>query len=231
VSQGEEQGKSEPPVGGARKLKVPLAFLLATLAVLGGYYFLHYKQNVESLAARNLRILATLGHQVRKVVEGEGRVLDALDRIQPLDNRTMKQTLEQAPKLLGLQVYKLRAEGPDHERCPPGEGKISLALEPAPEGEGQLLEFQFECLDRKLHAWRPLDELLEPLFLPRLASEAFDPSRRRRDMEAAWCDTGLIETTRPEQVKGTLRRKVAIVSPVFVLSAVVKPGLPPWTGT
>jgi hypothetical protein len=190
VSQGEEQGKPDQPAGGARKLRAPFAFLLAMLAALGGYYFLYFKPNEVSLVARNFRILTTLGRQVSKVVEGEGRVLNALDRIQPLDKLTMKETLEQAPNLLGLKVYKLGAEGPDHDQCPAGEGKISLALEPAPEGEGQLLKFQFECLGRKLHAWRPLDELLEPLFSPRLAGETFDPSRRAFDTLLLADETG-----------------------------------------
>jgi hypothetical protein len=190
VSQPEEQGKPDQPAGGARKLRALLVFLLAMLAALGGYYFLYFKPNAASLAARNFRILATLGRQVRKVVEGEGKVLNALDRIQPLIPFTPEETLKQAPTLLGLKVDNLSAEGPEHDQCPAGKGKISLAIEPAPEGEGQLLKFQFECLSRKLHASRPLDEVLEPLFLPRLASEAFDASRRAFDTLLLADETG-----------------------------------------
>jgi hypothetical protein len=192
VSQLEDQGKPDRPAGGARKLRAPIAFLLAMLAVGGGYYFLYYKQNAASLAARDFRILATLGHQVRRVVEGEGRLLNALDRIQPLEGLTIAKTLEQAPKLLGLSVHdELYADGPDHEPCAPGLGKISQTLEPAPEGEGQRLESHFECAGRMtLHSRRPLDEVLEPLFVSRLASEAFDPSRRAFDALLLADETG-----------------------------------------
>jgi hypothetical protein len=182
VSQAEEQGKPDQPAGGVRKLKAPVAFLLAMLAVLGGYYYLYYKQNAASLAARNFRILATLGHQVKKVVEGQGKVLAGLDRIQELDGKTMEQTLEQAPGLLGFspKFHELHADGPDHEQCRAVPG-ICQTLAPAPEGESQRLHLHFKGAGRTLHAWLPLDELLEPLFLPRLASEAFDPSRRAFD--------------------------------------------------
>ncbi|HXO41487.1 MAG TPA: hypothetical protein VN999_08575 [Thermoanaerobaculia bacterium] len=191
MSQLDDQGKPDQPAGGALKLRASIAFLLAMLAVAGGYYFLYYKPRSASLAARDFRILATLGHQVRKVVEGEGKVLNSLDRIQPLDGLTMAETLQQAPKLLGLTVHELHADGPDHEVCPPGLGKVSQTLEPTPDGEGQRLESDFACAGRTtLHSRRPLDEVLEPLFLSRLASEAFDPSRRAFDALLLADETG-----------------------------------------
>src|ERR1700720_2135821 len=191
VSQLDDQGKPDQPAGGALKLRASIAFLLAMLAVAGGYYFLYSKPRSASLAARDFRILATLGHQVRKVVEGEGKVLNSLDRIQPLDGLTMAETLQQAPKLLGLTVHELHADGPDHEVSPPGLGKVSQTLEPTPDGEGQRLESDFACAGRTtLHSRRPLDEVLEPLFLSRLASEAFDPSRRAFDALLLADETG-----------------------------------------
>jgi hypothetical protein len=181
VSQPEEQGKPHPPAGGARKLRVPLALLLATFAGFGGYFFLYYKQNAASLDARNLRILATLGHQVREVVEGPANVLKELEGMQPWLGLDSEETLQQAPKLLGLgfKFQELKA-GPDHEKCRERSG-ICQTLEPASEGEGRRLNLHYQGASRTLHAWLPLDELLEPLFRPHLASEAFDPSRRAFD--------------------------------------------------
>jgi hypothetical protein len=196
VSQPEEQGKPDRPAGGARKLKVPLAVLLAMLGVFGGYYYLYFKQNAASLAARNFRSLATLGKQVKIVVEGPGKVLGALDRIQPLNEPEFKlgpkETLAQAPSLLNLtfkfnnlrDLKDLNAgkDEKDPEQCRTVRGSgICLALEPAPEGDSQRLNVQFKSAHRTLHAWLPLDELLAPLFRPRLASEAFDPSRKAFD--------------------------------------------------
>jgi len=193
VSQPEEQGKPDRPAGGARKLRVPLALLLAMLAAFGGYYYHYFKQNGASLAARNFRILATLGKQVKKVVEGPGKVLKGLEGIQPLAdgnlNLNPEQTLAQAPDLLGLsfKYQELKASpdqqdkkaDPDYEKCS-ALHDICETLEPAPEGEGQRLKLHHEGA-RTLHAWLPLDELLDPLFRPHLASEAFDPSRRAFD--------------------------------------------------
>jgi hypothetical protein len=59
------------------KVRIPAAFLLGFLLVLGAYYFLYAQKKTTYLVGRNFRLLATMGDEIRDSATSYGKFLES----------------------------------------------------------------------------------------------------------------------------------------------------------
>ena len=68
----------QPETGGLlRHLRLPVAFVLVFLLLLGGYYLLYSQRKTNYLVGRNLRLLATMGEGIEISISDFGKTLDS----------------------------------------------------------------------------------------------------------------------------------------------------------
>ncbi|HEV7514659.1 MAG TPA: cache domain-containing protein, partial [Thermoanaerobaculia bacterium] len=74
-----DDSKPQPP-GLFDRARLPVAFLLVCVFVLGGYYFLHVESKSSYLMGRNFRLLATMGGGIKMSLESYGQVFGSYAR-------------------------------------------------------------------------------------------------------------------------------------------------------
>jgi hypothetical protein len=73
----EPEDPKSPPPGLLERARLPVAFLLAFLLALGGYYFFYVEKRSSYLMGRNFRLLATFGDGVNASLLSRGKVFDS----------------------------------------------------------------------------------------------------------------------------------------------------------